>query len=321
MANQPAPHEPQGNGESQLSRRALFQYSGLAAAAVGGSSLLAACGGGDDDSGGSDGGGAQASGGILVHGATGGSAKDTLDPHSPVQNADIARCSNLYEPLLFWDNNYELAPALAESVEPSKDAKTWTVKLREGVTFHNGKDVTPEDVLFTINRVADPKAPTSAGSILSQILDFDATKKVDATTVQIVTKEPYALLDSLLAEYTFGIIPEDFDINNPVGTGAFSYESFDPGKTAPSRSSPTTGASRPSSTSSASRTSPTTTRRSTRCSPARCRPSTTCRPTSSTRSRARADRRSSPTPARGCRSRCASTWRRSTTPRSVRRCA
>ena len=231
MANQPAPHEPQGNGESRLSRRQLFQYSGLAAAAVGGSSLLTACGGDDDGGGGGGSGGAQSSGGTLIHGATGGSSKDTLDPHAPVQAADIARCSNLYEPLLFWDNNYELAPAIAESVEPSKDAKTWTVKLRQGATFHNGKDVTPEDVLFTIQRVADPKAPTSAGSILSQIIDFDETKKLDDSSLQIVVKTPYALLDTLLAEYTFGIIPEDFDINNPVGTGAFSYVSFDPGKT------------------------------------------------------------------------------------------
>ena len=43
-------------------------------------------------------------------------------------------------------------------------------------------------------------------------------------------KTPYAILDNLLAEYTFGIIPADFDPKNPVGTGAFSYESFTPGK-------------------------------------------------------------------------------------------
>ena len=46
-------------------------------------------------------------------------AKDTLDPHAPVTNPDIARVSNLFEPLLFWNNDYELEPALAESVESS----------------------------------------------------------------------------------------------------------------------------------------------------------------------------------------------------------
>ena len=78
-------------------------------------------------------------------------------------NPDIARVSNLFEPLLFWNNNYELEPALAESVEGSKDAKTWTIKMRQGVTFHNGKDVTAEDAWFSIQRVADPKAPLSGG--------------------------------------------------------------------------------------------------------------------------------------------------------------
>ncbi|RLV51207.1 ABC transporter substrate-binding protein [Nocardioides mangrovicus] len=165
-----------------------------------------------------------------MHGTSGGSSKDTLDAHSPVQSADIARINNLYEPLLFWDDNYQIAPALAESIEPSSDAKTWTVKLRKGVTFHNGKDVTPEDVLFSIKRVADPKNPRSAGAGLSTFIDFDGTKKVDDSTVVIALKTPYAVLDWLFAEYTFGIVPTDYDPKNPVGTGAFKYKSFTPGK-------------------------------------------------------------------------------------------
>src|SRR3954463_3917129 len=174
---------------ARFSRRQVFQYSGIAAAAVGGASLLEACG---SDSGGGGGGGG-GNGGTLVHGATGGSAKDTLDAHRPVQNADIARTLQLYEPLLYWDHNYEVQSAVAESVTPSADAKTWTIKLRQGVTFHNGKDVTPEDVLFTIQRVAGDK-PTSAGSALASIIDRNATKKVDNSTINVVLKTPYAVL-------------------------------------------------------------------------------------------------------------------------------
>lgn len=215
------------NGLS-ISRRQLLKYSGIGAAAVAGGSLLTACGG-DDGVGG--GGGPQRSGGVLIHGATGGGSKDTLDPHAPVTNPDIARVSNLFEPLLFWNNNYELGPALAESVEASKDSRTWTVKLRSGATFHNGKPVTAEDAWFSIQRVANPKGPLSAGGQLSQILDFQSTKVVDDTTLQLVLNTPYAILDSLLAEYTLGIVPTDFDVNNPVGTGAFQFKSFEPGKT------------------------------------------------------------------------------------------
>ena len=213
-----------------FSRRQLLKYSGLGAAAVAGSSFLAACGG--DDDGGGGGGGSQNSGGILIHGATGGGSKDTLDPHQPVQAADIARCNNLYEPLLFWSNNYELEPALAESVEASADAVTWTIKMRQGVTFHNGQPVTADDAWKSIQRVADPDAPLSAGGQLSQIIDFQSSKVLDDATLQLVLLTPYAILDTLLAEYTLGIIPGgDFDPSNPVGTGAFAYKSFEPGKT------------------------------------------------------------------------------------------
>ncbi|MCW2760916.1 MAG: transporter substrate-binding protein [Marmoricola sp.] len=209
--------------DSGFSRRQVFKFTGAAALAVGGAELLTACG--------SDGGGGgSTNGGILIHGATGGSSKDTLDAHAPVTNPDIARASNLFEPLLFWDNDYALAPALAEEVTPSADALTWTITLREGVTFHNGKPVTAEDVLATIQRVADPKAPTSAGVALAPIIDMNATKKVDDKTVVIALKTPYAVLDMLLAEYTFGIVPADYDPKTPVGTGPFKYKSFTPGK-------------------------------------------------------------------------------------------
>jgi peptide/nickel transport system substrate-binding protein len=209
-----------------LSRRSLIKYSGLGAAAVvGGSAFLSACGS-------DDGGGGGGKGGQLIHGATGGGSKDTLDPHQPVTAADIARCNNLFEPLLFWNNNYELEAALAESVEPSADAKTWTVNMRQGVTFHNGQPVTAEDAWLSIRRVADPKAPLSAGGQLSQIIDFESSKVVDDATLQIVLNTPYALLDSLLAEYTLGIIPGgEFDPADPIGTGAFAYKSFEAGKT------------------------------------------------------------------------------------------
>ena len=121
--------------------------------------------------------------------------------------------------------------------------------------------------------MANPDAPLSGGGQLATIIDFQSTKVVDDTTLQLVLKTPYAILDSLLAEYTVGIIPGgEFDPANPVGTGAFAYKSFEAGKTSTSPSTPTTGVTRPSSTSSRSRTSPTTTPRSTRSRPARSRP-------------------------------------------------
>ena len=63
--------------------------------------------------------------------------------------------------------------------------------MRQGVTFHNGKTVTADDAWKSIQRVANPKTPLSAGGQLSTIIDFDATKVVDDTTLQLVLKNPY----------------------------------------------------------------------------------------------------------------------------------
>ena len=115
------------------------------------------------------------------------------------------------------------------------------------------------------------------------------------TTLQLVLKTPYAILDSLLAEYTLGIIPAASSTSPTRSAPAPSPTSrSSPARPAPSPSTPTTGATRPSSTSCRSRTSPTTTPRSTPSRPARSRPSTTCPTTWSTRSRVPAAARWSP---------------------------
>ncbi|WP_051218267.1 ABC transporter substrate-binding protein [Nocardioides insulae] len=167
---------------------------------------------------------------MLSHGATGGGLKDSLDPHFPVTNPDIARVNNLYEPLLFWDDDYKVAPALATSVRPNKDATQWTIELRDDVVFHHGKSLTAQDVMFTLGRLIDPDAGASAGSQLSVILDLDNSKILDDHTIRLQLTMPYAVLDELLAEYNAGIIPTDFDPRKPVGTGAFKANTFTPGQ-------------------------------------------------------------------------------------------
>jgi peptide/nickel transport system substrate-binding protein len=167
-------------------------------------------------------------GGTLSHGSTGGGLKDTLDPHFPVTNPDIARVANLYEPLLTWDANYTIAPSLATSVRPNKDATVWTAELRPDVEFHHGKTMTADDVLFTMARLTDPK--TGVGGALTQVLDVKSSRAVDDHTVRFVLKQPYSVFDQLVAEYTVGIIPTDFDLSHPVGTGPFRADTFTPGQ-------------------------------------------------------------------------------------------
>ncbi|MFP5347427.1 MAG: ABC transporter substrate-binding protein [Actinomycetes bacterium] len=169
-------------------------------------------------------------GGVYSHGATGGGLKDTLEPYFPVTNPDIARCVQLYEPLLRWNAQYKIEASVAESVTPNADSTQWTVRLREGVEFHNGKTLTPDDVMFSLAKVTDPKKTGSGGTELATILELKNSKIIDPRTIVLQLSSPYAVLDQLLAEYTVGIVPTDFDITNPVGTGPFSYERFVPGQ-------------------------------------------------------------------------------------------
>ena len=145
-------------------------------------------------------------------------------------NPDIARCLQLYEPLLRWNAEYEIEPSVAESVTPNRDNTQWTVRLRDGVEFHHGKTLTPDDVMFSLAKVTDPKKPGSGGTELAKILDLKNSKIVDPKTILLQLNSPYAVLDQLLAEYTVGILPTDFDVSHPVGTGPFTYQRFVPGQ-------------------------------------------------------------------------------------------
>ncbi len=166
----------------------------------------------------------------LVHGATGGGLKDTLDPHFPVTWPDIARVKQLYDPLLRYSPDFEIEPSLAQEVEPNADATEWTIRLREGVTFHDGRPVRAADVKASIERIMDPENPAPYASDVAPLADLGACRVVDPHTYRLVLKEPYAILDQVLAAYSLGIIPEDFDPAHPVGTGPFKFDLFVPGQ-------------------------------------------------------------------------------------------
>jgi peptide/nickel transport system substrate-binding protein len=168
-------------------------------------------------------------GGVLRVGVTGGSTKDTLDPHDPPTYPDQARVSNLFEPLFLRDPSYAVQPVLAESLESSRDASTWTLRLRQGVEFHNGKTLDADDVAFTLWRILEPATGITATPSLSMV-DVAGLRKLDARTLVIPLKQPYALFKDQLAQYYLGIVPVGFDITRPVGTGPFRFGSFTPGQ-------------------------------------------------------------------------------------------
>ena len=103
-------------------------------------------------------------GGTLRAAITGGSTADTLDPLDAITNADFSRVDNLYEPLVGLTPDAQAVLVLADEVTPNAAATEWTVRLKSGITFHNGKDLTADDVIYTFQTIMNPKAPAAAAA-------------------------------------------------------------------------------------------------------------------------------------------------------------
>ncbi|WP_395453461.1 ABC transporter substrate-binding protein (plasmid) [Azospirillum melinis] len=165
-------------------------------------------------------------GGALKAAGWSSSTADTLDPAKASLSTDYVRCCAFYNRLTTLDQNGIPQMELAESVE-SGDAKTWTVKLRKGVTFHDGKSLTADDVVYSLKRHLDPAVGSKVAKIAAQMTEF---KAVDKTTVEITLASPNADLPTILATHHFMIVADgttDFSKGN--GTGAFTCKSFEPG--------------------------------------------------------------------------------------------
>jgi peptide/nickel transport system substrate-binding protein len=201
--------------------------AGLAAASAGG--VLAACGG------------AAAArpaspqprkryGGNLKAGLTGGSSSDTLDPHQGLTYLDTARASALYEPLVKLSADARLEYVLAQEITPrSGNLDEWVIRLRPGVTFHDGRPLTAHDVVYTLQRIITSKY--SAINVLGPVHAAGITA-MDPRTVLVPMSRPYATLPEQLAGIlTAQIVPAGFTATaRPNGTGPFQFQSFTPGQ-------------------------------------------------------------------------------------------
>jgi peptide/nickel transport system substrate-binding protein len=214
---------------SAVTRREALRAALAGGVLVGAGGLLAACGSEDVDVPTSNFGATSLkdvrSGGTLRIGVAGGGADDSIDAHVLATVPDISRAFQLYEPLAGRDAESEFELVLAESIEPEKGAETWTIRLRPGVTFHNGKPVTADDVLFSLARIIDPKDPKTGAASISYI-DLERSRKLDRRTVRIQLKFPNVGFPDDVGQYFNSIVPTDYDPKEPVGTGPFMYESF-----------------------------------------------------------------------------------------------
>lgn len=117
----------------------------------------------------------------------------SMDPHSLNESLQLSFTGNIYEPLVAHDKKLGLVPGLATKwtqVNPT----TWRFELRRGVTFHDGTPFTADDVLFTFTRAAG-----DGSDMKSYTSDIAQVRKVDADTVEIVTKNPFPILPDVIS--------------------------------------------------------------------------------------------------------------------------
>lgn len=162
-------------------------------------------------------------GGEITIGVT--SFADTLEPTEQYFSWVVSRYG-VGETLVRFDENGEIVPCLAESWKISEDQLTWTFKIREGVKFSNGDDMTPELVKASLERTFE---------LSDRAVSFfePASMEVDGQNLLIKTKEPVAILPGSLADPLFLIVDtqadtDAFAMEGPICTGPYAVESFSP---------------------------------------------------------------------------------------------
>jgi peptide/nickel transport system substrate-binding protein len=170
-------------------------------------------------------------GGTFRVGVQGGSDKEVIDAQTSVLDPDAARLAALFEGLLYYDSNYKLQPNLATSFT-SKDAKTWTITLRKGVEFHNGKTMTADDVVWSIRRMLDKSLSLYATAQLAGLRPQNV-RKLDKWTVRLKLDTPNSVLPDAFGQYFMNIVPIGYKSSKQggkqIGTGPYVFKSFTPG--------------------------------------------------------------------------------------------
>jgi peptide/nickel transport system substrate-binding protein len=173
----PAPH-----------RRSFLKYTGALGAAAAVSASLSACSSGPEstnDTGGGGGGGDRTLTAVIGYGNDG-----SWDPTQTASAFCMAANNHIYEGLLDTDPiSREPYAALATAVPGDPNATSWKFTLRAGATFHDGKPVTADDVVFVFDRILDPKTQTLAKGFFASWLR--EVRKIDARNVELVLKFPF----------------------------------------------------------------------------------------------------------------------------------
>ncbi|MGC1486679.1 MAG: ABC transporter substrate-binding protein, partial [Albidovulum sp.] len=166
-------------------------------------------------------------GGILKMGLSGGETTDSLDPGTADSSATFSTIAQWGDTIVRVGSEGQLEPSLAESFSSNAEGTEWIFTIREGVKFHDGSEMTADDVLATYNRHSDENSKSGALGIMKGI----TAMAVNGRDISITLETGNADLPYLLSDYHLVIQPKG-GVDAPtaaVGTGPYKLVSADAG--------------------------------------------------------------------------------------------
>lgn len=173
-----------------------------------------------------------------------GESISTFDPALCSWVADVEAARLIYNTLVCFNRDtLKIEPGLAKDWKFSKDGKTWTFYLRKGVKFHNGREVTANDFVYSFTRLVDPKLDAVSADVFGQVeglVDFQqgkvsyvkGFKALDKYTLQIKLTQPMSPFLSMLTLINAAVVPKEAVEAKgglekfPVGTGPFKFKKY-----------------------------------------------------------------------------------------------
>lgn len=153
---------------------------------------------------------------------------DNLLPWTATHFHSVRVLQNIYGTLTELDEELNVVPGLAEDWEVSEDALTVTFTLREDVTFHDGSELTAEDVEASYKAIMEDETAAVSATYFAAVDSVEATGDHEVT---LTLNSPDGALPSKLALGSTAILPADADLdaiaNEPNGTGPFTLESHE----------------------------------------------------------------------------------------------
>jgi peptide/nickel transport system substrate-binding protein len=157
----------------------------------------------------------------------------TLDPHVSSSRYDGQVLAQICNTLMYWTYDLELTAGLATAWSVDDEGLTYTLELRDDVTFHDGTDFNAEAIVINLDRIMDP-ATASEGARFA-LGPYESSRAVDEYTLEVTTSAPFGpMMNALGGMYTISPAaieeygPTNSLFNNPVGTGPFVFEEWVP---------------------------------------------------------------------------------------------